>query len=348
MPWNGKSLGETYRKVAPLLFLLPLALLVWLSVYAYAPGPEGERPERTVLVPAGAGFAAIERILAEAGVVRSDRRFYLLARLMGVAKSLRPGEYLFSGRPTPYQVLRQLFRGSQIRHPVTIPEGSSLAQIGAILARDGWTTEPEFRAVVSDPAFRRELGIHHPSLEGYLFPDTYFCQRGIFDLRDTLRTMVARTREILAATGAATGLPSYGLNPHQVLTLASIVEKETGQAGERPLIARVFLNRLRQGMKLQTDPTVIYGLTNFNGNLTRTDLQTPTPYNTYLIPGLPPGPIASPGRAAIQAVMAPAAGEYYYFVSKNDGSHYFSKSLPEHNRAVARYQKSRPGPNRRK
>lgn len=342
MPLKAKKFREIYQKVAPFAFLLPIILLLWLSNYAYGPGPVTTTPEVTVIIPAESAFPAIEKRLSEAGVIRPDRRFYFLAKLMGVGKSLRAGEYRFSDRPTPHQVLRQLYRGSQIRHPLTIPEGANLKQIGAILSKEGWTTEKEFRATIADPKIFAELGLKYPSLEGYLFPETYFLERGVFNLRAFLATMVAQTRKVLAATGAAAGLPAYGLNAHQVLTLASIVEKETGLAAERPLIAGVFLNRLRAGMKLQTDPTVIYGLKAFNGNLTKLDLLTPTPYNTYLIPGLPPGPIASPGQAAIQAVMAPAAvGDYYYFVSKNDGSHYFSKSLPEHNRAVSRFQKNR-------
>lgn len=343
MHWQQERFAELYRKGAPWAFLAAILLLLWLSGYAYRPGPPAtSTQEVTVIIPAASSFAAIEEKLAAAGVLRSDLRFRLLAKLMGVSKGLHPGEYRFSGRPTPHQVLRQLYRGSQLKHPLTIPEGANLRQIGAILIKEGWTTDQEFRATVSDPQFLRELGLKHPSLEGYLFPETYFLERGVFNLRAFLATMVAQTRKVLAATGAAAGLPAYGLNAHQVLTLASIVEKETGLASERPLIARVFLNRLRDNMKLQTDPTVIYGLKSFNGNLTKLDLLTPTPYNTYLITGLPPGPIASPGQAAIQAVMAPATtGDYYYFVSKNDGSHYFSKSLPEHNRAVARFQKNR-------
>ena len=153
--------------------------------------------------------------------------------------------------------------------------------------------------------------------------------------------MVSQMRTVLAETGAESGLPQANLDVHEILTLASIVEKETGQTLERPLIARVFLNRLHKGMRLQTDPTVIYGIKDFDGNLTRHHLREYTPYNTYVIKGLPPGPIGSPGRAAIEAVMQPARGSYYYFVSKNDGSHYFSKSLTEHNRAVNKYQKRR-------
>jgi UPF0755 protein len=342
MHWQQERLAEHYRKVAPWAFLAAILLLLWLSSYAYRPGPSAPTPEVTVIIPAASSFATIEEKLAGAGVLRSDLRFRLLAKLMGVSKALHPGEYRFSGRPTPYQVLRQLYRGSQIKHPLTIPEGANLKQIGAILIKEGWTTESEFRATITDPKLLAELGLQAPSLEGYLFPETYFLERGVFNIRTFIGAMVAQTRKVLAATGASAGLPAYGLNAHQVLTLASIVEKETGLPAERPLIARVFLNRLHDGMKLQTDPTVIYGIKGFNGNLTRLDLMTPTPYNTYLIPGLPPGPIANPGQAAIQAVMAPAAeGDYYYFVSKNDGSHYFSKSLPEHNRAVSRFQKSR-------
>ncbi|NTV12740.1 MAG: endolytic transglycosylase MltG [Desulfobulbaceae bacterium] len=341
--------AEIYRQVAPAAFLLPLLLLLWLSSYAYAPGPGLAAPEESVIIPANSSFSTIEKTLSEAGVLRADLRFRLLAKLMGVNKALHPGEYRFRDRATPYQILRQLYRGSLIKHPLTIPEGANLKQIGTLLIKEKWTSEAEFRAAVTDPKLIAELGLKYPNLEGYLFPDTYFLERGVFNLHAFLTSMVAQTRKILAATGATTGLPAYGLNAHQVLTLASIVEKETGLAAERPLIARVFLNRLRDHMKLQTDPTVIYGLTAFTGNLTKKDLQTPSPYNTYLIPGLPPGPIANPGRAAIEAVMAPAPnGDYYYFVSKNDGSHYFSRSLAEHNRAVSKYQKQQPTTKKKK
>jgi UPF0755 protein len=323
------------------LGLLSVAFCIWLGAYAFAPGPLEPEAERKVLIPAAIPFPAIAEILVAAGIIRMDRRFALLARLMQVTTALRAGEYLFSGQITPYRVLRDLFRGSRLQHPLTIPEGANLKEIGAILARDGWTTEAAFLAAAQDPDFIRELGLQEVGLEGYLFPDTYLFERGNRNPRSIIRAMVAQTRMVLAATGADQGLPAYGLDVHGILTLASIVEKETGLGLERPLIARVFLNRLKKGMRLQTDPTVIYGLTDFNGNLTRLDLQTPTPYNTYLIGGLPPGPIANPGLAAIQAVMVPAPGDYYYFVSKNDGSHYFSRTLAEHNRAVNRYQRRR-------
>ena len=323
------------------LTLLVLACAGWLGVYAFTPGPERQEPERLVQIPANLPFPAIQEILVDSGVIRPDRRFSLLARLMFVTTSLRAGEYSFPVPVPPYRVLQDLYRGSKLQHPLTIPEGSNLKQIAAILARGDWTSEPAFLAAANDPDFIRELGLTVPNLEGYLFPETYLFERGNRDPHPIIRAMVEQTEKVLAETGADKGLPQYGLDAHGVLTLASIVEKETALGLERPLIARVFLNRLQCGMRLQTDPTVIYGLSDFDGNLTRKDLRTPTPYNTYLVAGLPPGPIASPGLAAIQAVMKPAEGDYYYFVSKNDGSHYFSKTLSEHNRAVNRYQKQR-------
>ena len=341
MPGSGIFCRKLWCRGLAALALAVLAFVFWLGAYAFGPGPARPEPEQLVRIPATLPFPAITRILVDAGVIRPDPRFSLLARLMLVTTSLRAGEYSFPHQTPPYRVLLDLYRGSRLQHPLTIPEGSNLRQIAAILASEQWTSEEAFLAAASDPKFIRELGLAVPTLEGYLFPDTYLFERGNRDPRDLIRAMVGQTFKVLAETGAQAGLPQYGLDAHGVLTLASIVEKETGLGLERPLIARVFLNRLRRGMLLQTDPTVIYGLADFDGNLTKKDLQTPTPYNTYLVRGLPPGPIASPGLAAIQAVMAPAPGDYYYFVSKNDGSHYFSKNLNEHNRAVNRYQKRR-------
>jgi UPF0755 protein len=343
MSGNGKIIRNLMVRTATTLALLALAFACWLGAYAFTPSPEKPEAERLVRIPATLPFPAIQQILVDSGVILPDRRFSLLARLMLVTNSLRAGEYVFPVPVSPYRVLLDLYRGSRLQHPLTIPEGASLKQIGAILAGGDWTSETAFLDAVSDPDFIRELGLSVPTLEGYLFPDTYLFERGNHDPRIIIRAMVKQTCRVLAETGAQSGLPQYGLDAHGVLTLASIVEKETGLGLERPLIARVFLNRLQRGMRLQTDPTVIYGIADFNGNLTRRDLQTPSPYNTYLNQGLPPGPIASPGLAAIQAVMAPAPGDFYYFVSKNDGSHYFSRTLEDHNRAVNRYQKRRQG-----
>lgn len=324
--------------------VLPLLLLFWIGEYAFSPltiTTENELNEISVVIPPDLFFPAIEKILNEAGIAKKDSRLLLTAHLMGVANSLKAGEYIFSGKLTPYQILRKLDKGSMVQRPITIPEGTSLKQIAELLGDGGWVNPDRFIELSHDREFINKLGLDLESLEGYLFPDTYLFERGGHDAETIISTMVAQMRKILAETGAESGLPQADLDVHGILTLASIVEKETGQTLERPMIARVFLNRLRKGMKLQTDPTVIYGIKNFDGNLTRRHLREHTPYNTYVIKGLPPGPIGNPGRAAIKAVLHPAPGSYYYFVSKNDGSHYFSKSLSEHNRAVNKYQKQR-------
>ncbi len=321
--------------------VVPLLFLLWIGAYIFTPVPAPDQEEVSIIIPPDLFFPAIEKKLIDAGVVEQDCRFLLTAHLMGVANSLKAGEYLFTGRLSPHRVLRELNKGSMVQRPVTIPEGANLRQIATILGDGGWLNPNRFMELSHDREFISTLGLNLETLEGYLFPDTYLFERGGHNPESIIMTMVAQMRKVLDETGAATGLPQAKLDVHEILTLASIVEKETGQTLERPLIARVFLNRLHKGMKLQTDPTVIYGIKDFDGNLTRQHLREYTPYNTYVITGLPPGPIGSPGRAAIEAVMQPARGSYYYFVSKNDGSHYFSESLAEHNRAVTKYQKRR-------
>ena len=338
---NQHNVGILPRILLLACGILPLLLILWLGGYILAPGPMARDSEIAVIIPPDLFLPAIETKLIKSGVITRDHRFRLTARLMLITKSLKAGEYIFTGELTPYRVLRQLYKGSMVQRPITVPEGVNLKQIAELLGRDGWLNPNLFLELANSKEFIRELGLEVDSLEGYLFPDTYLFERGGHDAEAIIRTMVGQMQKVLAETGAISGQPKAGLNVHQLLTLASIVEKETGQALERPLIARVFLNRLRKRMKLQTDPTVIYGIKNFDGNLTRAHLREATPYNTYVIRGLPPGPIANPGRAAIQAIMHPAAGTYYYFVSKNDGSHYFSRSLAEHNRAVNKYQKRR-------
>ncbi|MDH3392346.1 MAG: endolytic transglycosylase MltG, partial [Desulfobulbaceae bacterium] len=239
---------------------------------------------------------------------------------------------------TPLQVLRFMDTAKPVQYRVTVPEGWTMEQIAAVFARDHWVDPENFLQLCRDKIFIQHLGISADSLEGYLFPETYTLVRGEVDEKSLITTMVHRFLTIWD------GLDKPGdikLNRHQLVTLASIVEKETGYSGERAVITGVFYNRLKKGMRLQSDPTTIYGLKDFNGNLTRADLKKETPYNTYVITGLPPGPICNPGRAALKAVLQPAKVPYYYFVSKNDGSHSFSTTLKEHNRAVYKYQKSR-------
>ena len=194
----------------------------------------------------------------------------------------------------------------------------------------------QFLSLANDPALLEQYGVTGPSLEGYLYPDTYHLARGI-SASTAIDTMVNRFWEVVSPLRKRA--EDVGMKMEDVIILASIVEKETGLAEERPTIASVFLNRLKRGMRLESDPTVIYGLKDFDGNLTREDLMKATHYNTYIIRGLPPGPIANPGLEAIKAVLFPAKTDYLYFVSKNDGSHHFSRTLSEHNKAVQIYQK---------
>lgn len=363
MDFDERLMGAPRRPGRLLLKLAGLGLLAvllggfWLWSYAEAPGPMAPDPaappdsvgsgpnggatEILVYIPPRSSLAVIRQELLAAGLLREDLRFRLLARLSGRGRLLKAGEYAFRSGATPWQILSTLAGGRTVRRQVTIPEGANLHQIAGLLAAEKLVAQEQFTALAGDPGLRARLGISSPSathLEGYLFPDTYFFSRGQ-EPQEIIRVMTERGRLVLdELLTAAPGAP--GLNRHQILTLASIVEKETAVPEERPLIARVFLNRLAKGMRLQTDPTVLYGLGRFEGGrLTRADLAAPTPYNTYLVRGLPPGPIASPGRAALAAVLAPAAADYLYFVAKNDGTHQFSTNLRDHNRAVNQYQR---------
>ena len=340
---KGQHRPGTIRRLA--IWLCAVAFLgvagfgLWLWSYAVTPMPMRAGANPHVLIPAKTSLAGIEKILVENGVIPPGRGFYYLARVSRLSQRLQAGEYLFTPGQTPYQILCTLAAGSTVRWSVTIPEGANMYQLADILAKGGWGERELFLKLMRDPEMLARYGVPAASLEGYLFPDTYQLVRGQ-NPKEIIGLMVERGRKVRQELGGLRDNP-LDLSPHQVLTLASIVEKETAVPEERPRIAGVFLNRLRLGMRLQTDPTVIYGLADFDGNLTKKDLSTPTPYNTYLINGLPPGPIANPGRASIVAVLHPAAESYLYFVSKNDGTHYFSCDLPEHNRAVCKYQKSR-------
>lgn len=328
--------------MALLLFLIGLA--GWFWRYPDQSGP-ARSAVATVEIPSGIGLAGIKARLVGAGVIRDDPRFILLAKQMGVAKGLQAGEYAFAPGVTARAVLRDLAEGKTVLHGITLAEGLNLYQAADLIQTGGWGSREEFLRLVSDPGLIQGFGLEGATLEGYLFPETYFFEKGT-GLRTMITAMVRRMVLVVEQEGATGGKEEAKgdgprLTRHQLLTLASIIEKETALAEERPLVAKVFLNRLRTGMKLQADPTVSYGLSKFDSPLTRDDLLSPTPYNTYVNPGLPRGPICNPGRTAIAAVLHPAELDYYYFVSQNDGSHYFSKTLAEHNQAVARYRKKR-------
>ena len=303
-------------------------------------GPPG--PPRVVEVTPGRPFAAVARDLEAAGVVRDGRLLAWYARLTGRASRLKAGEYEFPADVTPRQVLARLVRGEIRQHKVTVPEGYTVREVAALLAAEGLAQEAAFVDRAQDAAFARGLGVPADRLEGYLAPDTYRFVRGLSP-GAILEAMVAQYRANVPPA-LLEEAARQGFAEHQLVTLASIVEKETGQADERPLVAAVFRNRLRRSMPLQSDPTVIYGMPEFHGNLRKVDLLRWSPYNTYRIRGLPPGPIANPGRAAIEAVVRPAPVDYLFFVSRNDGTHVFARTLAEHERNVDRYQRRRPAP----
>ena len=237
----------------------------------------------------------------------------------------------------------QLAVARPVQHPVTIPEGLSAREIGRIFAEGGWCDEMRFERLSGDGKFIASLGFAElKSLEGYLFPDTYYLTRDIHGEEELIRIMTKRFKDVWQEIAPS---PEDTARLHDIVILASMVEKETARADERPVVAGVFYNRLKKGMRLQSDPTVIYGMSNFSGNITRKDLQTPSSYNTYTLSGLPAGPISNPGREALQAALQPAQTEYLFFVGKNDGSHHFSRTLDEHNQAVRKYQRKKSAKN---
>jgi len=323
----------------PVFFLFflgfPLLWLLWIGVYAITPGPQLQDRNIDVVIPARTGIKGIEHILAGKKVISDDRRFSILAVLTGAAKKLRAGEYRFDTGKRPLAIIELLKKGRVLYRPITIPEGTDMAQIANILEAEGWIDRSRFFDLAYDPEFLGEMGVEADSVEGYLFPDTYYLSRGQQNEDGIIRMMVANHFQIYNELGKNISSGLHGMTHHEIITLAAIIEKETGLPNERPLVADVFFNRLEKGMRLQADPTVRYG-NDATGPLRLSELKRPTPYNTYVIKGLPKGPITNPGKAAIRAVMSPAGTDYLYFVLKNDGSHQFSRTLEEHNRAVAR------------
>jgi UPF0755 protein len=328
----------TRRKIFRLaaLALLLLAAVPLLEFGLFLLRPAAPAAPAAVELPPGTSLAEVARRLEAQGVVRSAAGFRLLARLRGASRAVQAGTYDFAAPATPGEVLGRLVAGDVRRLRLTIPEGWTLREIAARVEAGGLGSARTFLRLANDPQFIASLGISAASLEGYLFPETYLIAAGTPEER-LIRTMVEQLRSRLAPD-LIEGAAKAGLDLHDLLTLASIIQKEAGSREEMPLISAVFHNRLKRGMRLQADPTVIYGLARFNGNLTRRDLTTPTPYNTYSIAGLPPGPIASPGEEALRAAAFPASAGYLYFVARGDGTHVFSLTLPEHNRAVRRYQ----------
>jgi peptidoglycan lytic transglycosylase G len=315
---------------------------VWVRQRLNTPYREFVGEEVFVDIPAGSSVAAIGNRLVAAGVLPDPWTFRLAARATGADRHLQAGEYRFAGASTPLTVMQRLAAGDVFRLAVTFPEGLTIAEMAETFARSGLGTSRDFIAAASEPAVVASYGARLRSLEGYLFPDTYPLAR-TSAASDVIRAMLTRFDQVFTPElrGAAA---ARGWTVHEVLTLASLIEKETARADERPIVAAVYLNRLKIGMALQCDPTVVYALMQarrWDGNIRKGDLQIDSPYNTYRVRGLPPGPIASPGRASIEAALKPADVAYLYFVSRNDGTHVFATTLAEHDRNVHQWQGKR-------
>jgi UPF0755 protein len=316
---------------------------VWDEYRRFATTPLDIGSNAEVLtIPRGSTLSEVARDLADRGWVPNTLYFIVLAYREGKQDALKTGEYELRNRMLPAELLTLIASGRSVQFPVTLIEGQTFREAVAGLA-DAGPFQIEL-AGLDDAEIMARVGIDAEHPEGWLFPDTYLFPRGTTDTAILARAH-GRMQQVLAEEWAERDADLPLETPYEALILASVIEKETAVAAERPAIAGVFVRRLRQGMKLQTDPTVIYGLgEDYDGNITRADLRRETPYNTYVIQGLPPTPIALPGREAIHAALHPLAGDALYFVSRGDGSHHFSATLDEHNCAVRHYQLGRPCP----
>jgi len=309
-------------------------VLVFL-LFLLVPAAGSNNP--VVLTP-GMPFKEVTRVLEKEGIIRNRFHFRTLATMLGATRRVEAGEYLFSEPVWPLRVLLMLVRGDVIKYTLTIPEGATLRQVAQLLAGLGLTDESSVLARTSDPDFIHSLGFHKvKTLEGYLFPETYKLKKGM--TADEMITVFVDRFKKEWTPEMEKRASEIGMSPYEALILASIIEKEAKLSEERPLISAVFHNRLKIGMPLQADPTIIYGLGGIEGRLRKSHLKTPNPYNTYLKRGLPPTPIGNPGLSSMLAALNPAKVSYLYFVSRNDGSHVFTSNLKGHNVYVNKYQR---------
>jgi UPF0755 protein len=299
--------------------------------------PSQHPPSKVIVIPDRSTFQQVASLLVREGLIKSRMAFLLFGKWQSADRKIHAGEYELNAGMTPADILSRLLSGQVVLHSITVPEGLTAVQIADLLAQQGIADRKEFLQFIYDKGFMTSLAIKAETLEGYLYPDTYKFPRGVKP-KEILTAMVEHVRRVfdLDLQNRAQELK---MTFHEVLTLASVIEKETGVDGERADISAVFHNRLKKHIPLQSDPTVIYGLEKFDGNLRKKDLSSLSPYNTYRWVGLPPGPIANPGGQAIRAALFPSSSRALFFVSRNDGTHQFSATLAEHNEAVEKYQK---------
>lgn len=316
--------------------LCGLALFI-LNLRHYAEQPGGQAPQKVMItIPAGQPLKTTAEALSKNGIITSPFKFNMIARLKGYDKRLKAGEYALSATMAPIQIMEKLVKGEVELYKLTVPEGLNIYQIADLVAQAGFAQNSSFIEAATDADLARKNSIPAETFEGYLFPETYYFPKKV-SIETIISTMVKRFWKIFNSAWKERA-DQLGFSIHQIVTLASVIEKETGASFERPIISSVFHNRLKRKMRLESDPTVIYGLKNFDGNLKRTHLETSTPYNTYKISGLPVGPIANPGAKSLEAALYPADTKFIYFVSKKNKTHQFSTNLKDHNQAVRKYQ----------
>ncbi len=322
----------------PSFLIATVALLVGIHFYiALFIPPAKEKNWKEIEVSEGMSFKAIAGALQKEGIIRYRGYFEIIGRLQGISRKVRVGFYGLSTNMSLWEVLEALRKGRIIEYEVVVPEGYNLYQIGWTLATTPLISDPrQFIKLAKNKEYVRSLGIEADTVEGYLFPDTYYLPKGI-RLEDIPKKMVQRYQAVFDSSYRARA-EEIGFTEQQVITLASIIEKEAKVPTERKLISAVYHNRLKKGMRLQADPTCVYGTKAWVTNVTRQDLKRRSAYNTYLHKGLPPGPIANPGQGAILAALYPEPVDYLFFVAQGDGSHYFSNDYGAHEKAVGRYR----------
>ena len=332
------------RRILFICFFLPIPVLavvgVLLTELHYPYGNPGE-VETFVSIPPGANAAKVAEILKDQGLLHTKLPFRLWLRRHGLDRSLKAGEYRFSGRSTPIEIAEKLSRGDVYFRSITIAEGLTARETVELLAQKEFGDREKLQALLLRADLINDLSPSAQNLEGYLFPETYRFGRGD-DEETVIRTMVSQFRERMNKIVKESPLPG-GWTADRIVTLASMIEKEVKTPSEQPIVASVLYNRLRLNMTLGVDATVIYAMKlagTWDGNIRRSDLQMKSPYNTYINRGLPPGPICNPGESAIRAALNPEKTDYLYYVSKNDGTHQFSKDLRSHNNAVNLYQRN--------
>ena len=313
-------------------------VLAILFLVTARPSGETWRPTK-VFIPKGSTFPEIEKRLSEKGLLRYPLVFRILVLGTLTSTKLQHGEYAFPAPPSAFELWGKIVGGDVAKYQVTIPDGSTIHDIAQTLGNLELADHDDFLATATSPGMASRMDFPGSTLEGYLFPDTYTLVKDM-TAEEIIGVMVRRFRRKFTPEMEKKAQQD-GFTMHQIVTIASIIEKETGVEAEKPIVSAVIRNRLSLGMPLQMDPTIIYGLKKFGGNLTKKDLRKPDPYNTYLNPGLPPGPISNPGLSSLTAAVEPAETDFLYFVSRNDGSHQFSRTLREHNEAVTTYQKGK-------